>query len=197
MAQAVPAFAASVCDPVAAQWYTKSRIVYTDPNYSTSNFDATVTAQSSPPGASSIQHWVSGISNPPRTTDKPKLNWRIPIGWPGDQPNSPTMAGAVMRIPKDPSWKAMPTAVSWSGVAAFVRFAGDGRVYTQDMPKAAITITGTEIVLVFPDQIPAGSAAVYQFSVEPVGGLDAVLRGDTFTAQATTTFTAVPDCTVR
>ena len=174
-ASAVPALAVS-CHPVESRWYLKSRIVYTDDNYSNVNFDNLVTYDSTPPGEASIQHWVSGET----------LNWRIPLGFPQGLED-----GAVVTIPFDPSWTTPTTPTSYS-LAGFKKFgAAHPDDFTQELPPATVVENADSFTITFHGQVPAGSAGGYQFTAKAVGGTAAVRRGDTYTCQATVTFTPV------
>lgn len=140
------------------------------------NFDEVVTLENTPPGAMSMQHWTS--------SSNAILWWRIPIGFPYG-----AEAGATLTIPIDPSW-TFRTGLDYFNVDRFKQFgASSPELYSTDLPRASsITRTATEIVLHWDMPIPAGAAGGYLFTANPVGGAEAVTRGDTFTATATMTF---------
>lgn len=181
IAGAAPAFATSPCY-TPASWYAASRIVFTDPDYSNANFDAQVTLESTPPGAMSIQHWVS---NKEQT-----LNWRIPFGFPST--GGGAQAGATITIPFDPSYTSPTTPGQPSGFDRFRIFgAVQPELYTQNLPTPTITRTTSAFVITFPTEIAPGSAGVFSFTATAVGGGEAVRRGDTYTQTATANFTPI------
>lgn len=178
-ASAVPALAVS-CHPVESQWYLKSRIVYTDPDYSNVNFDNEATYESTPPGEASIQHFITGNGTNMR------VNWRIALGFPQGLED-----GAVVTIPLDPSWTD-PSKPDHYSLALFKQFGAlrpDN--YTNELPAATVDTVGNSFVITFHGRVEAGSAGGFRFNATPVGGAAAVRRGDTFTCQATVTFTPV------
>lgn len=175
VASAVPAMASS-CLGNPTTWYAKSRIVYTDPDYSQQNFDSTVTVgTSSPRGYLQIQHWYASG----------KLYWRLQVGF-----ADAVAEGATVRLPIDPSW-SNPSTPTQYGLQSFFRFRGRPlTAFSQDLPTATLTTTATEMLFTFDGAIPAGSAGGFGgWSADPVGGDAAVQRGDTYTAEAFVNFT--------
>lgn len=175
-ASAVPALAVS-CELRPSQWFLKSRIVRTDPDYSNANFDATVTYDSTPPGEASIQHFTNAQAD--------TLNWRIPLGFPHGAQD-----GAVMTIPFDPSWTPVSGSFSPYSLSLFKRF---GAVhpddFTRELPRLGVTVDSDSFTVVFHGTVEEGAAGGVIFQAKPKGGKEAVLRGDTFTCQATVDFT--------
>lgn len=181
VAGAAPAYAASQCE--ATSWFAQSRIVYTDPDYSNANFDAQATLESTPPGAMSIQHWVT-------VNREQILNWRIPVGFPST--GGGAEAGATITIPSDSSYTNPTTMGQPLGVDRFKAFGAiQPELYTQNLPTPVITQTSTSITITFPEAIAPGSAGVFSFSATAVGGATAVKSGTPYTQTATMDFTPI------
>ena len=154
--------------------------MYTDKDYSNVNFDNEATYESTPPGEASIQHFITGNGTNMR------VNWRIPLGFPQGLED-----GAVVTIRFDPSWTE-PSTPSPYNLSLFKRFGADHPDdFTQELPTATVNRGTSSFVITFHGQVPAGSAGGFIFTAKPVGGAEAVRRGDTFTCQATVTFTPV------
>lgn len=157
-------------------WRTGAHIIFTDPDYSNTNYFDKVNYNTTPNGEAEMQHWYNANSK--------KLYWRLHLGFPDG-----AEAGAKITLPFDASW-TNPSTPTQGGLAPFLQFAPKKpELYSTDLGGAAIANTGSAFTLTYTSAIPAGAAGVIIFTADPVGGESAVRAGQTYTATADIVFT--------
>lgn len=159
----------------AGQWKTGAQIRYTDIDYSNINYLNKVNYNTTPDGEAMLQHWFNANTG--------KVYWRLVLGFPEG-----AASGAKITFAPNTSW-TNPSSVSQRGVNTFKALdAKKPELYTQDLPTAVAFRDGENFGVSFPNGIPAGSAGVFEFNADPVGGSEAVKAGTVYEAWATVDF---------
>lgn len=163
------------CDPATIN--ADSRIVYTDPNYSITNFDVMQTLSMTPPADFQMQHWWN-----PNTH---KVYWRLAVGMPQG-----AEAGAQIFIPFDAGYNwTSPSALEQLSLARFKQHMPSvADQYSLELPSATVSTTDGGFLVTFVTAIPTGAAGMFEFNALPNGGDAAVEAGETYRSTAQMTY---------